>query len=87
MTAAQKVTLVSVVDPADYAPLASLGIPAMTRVDASCGLRADRGVTAFPVPIQLAATFNTTPAADYGSAVEARAKGWNIILGLRESTA
>jgi beta-glucosidase len=83
MTLDQKVALVSANDPAEYAPLAPLGIPALTRVDASSGLRGDRGVTAFPVPLQLGATFDTALAAEYGKAiaVEARGKGWNVILG------
>lgn len=83
MTLEQKITLVSAVDPAEYAPLAALGIPALTRVDASAGLRGDRGVTAFPVPLQLGASFDVELARDYGKAIaeEARAKGWNVILG------
>jgi beta-glucosidase len=83
MSQEQKVALVSAVDPAEFAPLAPLGIPAMTRVDASSGLRGDRGVTAFPVPLQLGATFNAELASEYGRAIalEARGKGWNIILG------
>lgn len=83
MTQAQKVALVSAVDPAEYAPLASLGIAPLTRVDASSGLRGDKGVTAFPVPLQLAASFDVGLARDYGKAIadEARAKGWNVILG------
>jgi beta-glucosidase len=83
MTLEQKVALVNANDPAEYAPLAPLGIPPLTRVDASSGLRGDRGVTAFPVPLQLGATFDTELAAEYGKAIaqEARAKGWNVILG------
>lgn len=83
MTFEQKVALVSAVDPADYAPLAPLGIPALTRVDASAGLRGDRGVTAFPVPLQLGASFDTKLAREVGAAIaqEARGKGWNVILG------
>jgi beta-glucosidase len=79
----QKVALVSGVDPADYAPLAPLGIPALTRVDASAGLRGDKGVTAFPVPLMLGASFDTGLAKQYGQAIaqEARGKGWNVILG------
>ena len=83
MTFDQKVALVNAVDPAEYAPLAPLGIPALTRVDASAGLRGDRGVTAFPVPLQLGATFDTGLAREVGKAIaeEARGKGWNLILG------
>ncbi len=83
MTLDQKVSLVSAVDPAEYSSLAALGIPAMMRVDASCGLRGDRGVTAFPVPIALAATFDLDLAGRVGSAIaqEARGKGWNEVLG------
>lgn len=83
MTSEQKITLVNAVDPAEYAPLAPLGLPPLTRVDASSGLRGDRGVTAFPVPLQLGATFDPGLAAEYGKAIaeEARGKGWNVILG------
>ena len=83
MTTEQKITLVNAVDPAEYAPLAPLGLPPLTRVDASSGLRGDRGVTAFPVPLQLGATFDTALATEYGRAIadEARGKGWNVILG------
>ena len=83
MTLDQKVALVSATDPGEYAPLAPLGIPPLTRVDASSGLRGDRGVTAFPVPLQLGASFDVELAAEYGKAIaqEARGKGWNVILG------
>lgn len=83
MTLEQKIALVSAVDPAEYAPLAPLGLAPLTRVDASSGLRGDQGVTAFPVPLQLAATFDVALARAYGKAIadEARAKGWNVILG------
>lgn len=83
MSIEQKVALVSANDPAEYAPLAPLGIQPLKRVDASSGLRGDRGVTAFPVPLQLGATFDTELAREYGKAIalEARGKGWNVILG------
>jgi beta-glucosidase len=83
MSAEQKIALVSGTDPADYAVLAPLGIQPLTRVDASAGLRGDTGVTAFPVPLQLGASFDTGLARQVGKAIadEARAKGWNVILG------
>ncbi len=83
MTLEQKIALVNAVDPAEYAPLASLGLPALTRVDASAGLRGDRGVTAFPVPLAQAATFDPGLVRAVGAAIadEARGKGWNVILG------
>ena len=53
------------IDPADYAPLAPLGIPALTRVDASSGLRGDKGVTNDPVTYKIddfaATALATTP--------------------------
>ncbi|MFI1028368.1 beta-glucosidase H [Streptomyces sp. NPDC020951] len=83
MTFEEQVTLVTAVEVADFKPLEHLGIPAMTRVDASDGLRGDTGVTAFPAPNALAATFDTELAEEYGDAigVEARGKGWNVLLG------
>lgn len=67
----------------ETAALAHLGIPSLERVDGSCGLCGDTGVTAFPVPIALAATFDLELGYDYGRAVgeEARAHGWSVILG------
>lgn len=83
MTFEEQVVLVTAVEVADSKPLEHLGIPAMTRVDASDGLRGDTGVTAFPAPNALAATFDTDLAEKYGTAigVEARGKGWNVLLG------
>ncbi|MFG2592312.1 glycoside hydrolase family 3 protein [Streptomyces sp. NPDC048438] len=83
MTLGEQVVLVTAVDPGDFDPLRHLGIPAMTRVDASDGLRGDTGVTAFPAPNALAATFAPDLAERYGAAIgaEARGKGWNVLLG------
>ncbi|MFE2971941.1 glycoside hydrolase family 3 C-terminal domain-containing protein [Streptomyces sp. NPDC059340] len=83
MTFEEQVVLVTAVEVADAKPLEHLGIPAMTRVDASDGLRGDTGVTAFPAPNALAATFDTDLAEQYGTAIgaEARGKGWNVLLG------
>lgn len=83
MTLEEKVALVTAVTDADFTPLAHLGIPVMTRADASDGLRGDTGVTAFPAPNALAATFDTDLAEKYGAAIgaEARRKGWNVLLG------
>ncbi len=83
MTFEEQIALVTAVEIPDFKPLEHLGIPAMTRVDASDGLRGDTGATAFPAPNALAATFNTDLAEKYGTAIstEARAKGWNILLG------
>ncbi len=63
--------------------LAHLNVPSLAIVDASGGLRGDAGVTAFPAPIALAATFDTDLAYAYGAAIgaEARAHGWSLILG------
>lgn len=79
MTPAQKEALLR----CDFASLASLGIPALTMVDAPAGLRGESGVTAFPVPLAQAATFDPDLAARLGAAIatEARAKGFNNALG------
>ncbi|WP_328907573.1 glycoside hydrolase family 3 C-terminal domain-containing protein [Streptomyces sp. NBC_00234] len=83
MTHAERVVLVTAVEVAEFKPLEHLGIPAMTRVDASDGLRGDTGVTAFPAPNALAATFDAALAEKCGDAIgaEARGKGWNVLLG------
>lgn len=79
MTPVQREALVR----CDFAPLASLGIPALTMVDASAGLRGETGVTAFPVPVAQAATFDPELAGRLGQAlaVEGRGKGYNNLLG------
>lgn len=79
MTVAQKESLIR----CDFAALSSLGIPALTMVDASAGLRGETGVTAFPVPLAQAATFDTELAGQLGQALgsEGRAKGYNNLLG------
>ncbi|MDT3726886.1 glycoside hydrolase family 3 C-terminal domain-containing protein [Streptomyces sp. DSM 41972] len=79
MTAAEKEALVR----CDFDAVAHLGIPALTMVDASAGLRGETGVTAFPVPVAQAATFDEALAGRIGKAIgaEGRAKGYNNALG------
>ncbi|MFI8193624.1 glycoside hydrolase family 3 protein [Streptomyces sp. NPDC085946] len=79
MTAAEKEALVR----CDFAAVAHLGIPALTMVDASAGLRGEKGVTAFPVPVAQAAAFDEDLARRIGAAIgaEGRAKGYNNLLG------
>jgi beta-glucosidase len=79
MTAAEKEALVR----CDFAAVAHLGIPALTMVDASAGLRGEKGVTAFPVPVAQAATFDEDLAGRIGRAIgaEGRGKGYNNMLG------
>ncbi|MFJ7269081.1 beta-glucosidase H [Streptomyces sp. NPDC099050] len=79
MSAAQKESLVR----ADFASLEELGIPALTMVDASAGLRGEQNVTAFPVPVAQAATFDEELAGRLGEAIgaEGHAKGYNNLLG------
>lgn len=85
MTVAQKEALIR----CDFAALSSLGIPALTMADASAGLRGETGVTAFPVPLAQAATFDTELAGQLGQALgsEGRAKGYNNLLGPTVDTA
>nr|WP_237330970.1 hypothetical protein [Streptomyces sp. BA2] len=54
-------------------------------VDASAGLRGEKGVTAFPVPIAQAASFEAALVKNIGTAIgaEGRAKGYNNLLGAR----
>ncbi|MFE3518228.1 glycoside hydrolase family 3 C-terminal domain-containing protein [Streptomyces sp. NPDC059166] len=79
MTSAEKEALVR----CDFPAVAHLGIPALAMVDASAGLRGEKGVTAFPVPVAQAATFDEELAGRIGGAVgeEGRAKGYNNTLG------
>lgn len=79
MTAAQKESLVR----ADFTSLKELGIPVLTMVDASAGLRGEQNVTAFPVPVAQAATFDAELAGRLGEAIgeEGHAKGYNNLLG------
>ncbi|MGV9455341.1 glycoside hydrolase family 3 protein [Streptomyces sp. NPDC003635] len=79
MTAAEKEALIR----CDFAAVAHLGIPALAMVDASAGLRGEQGVTAFPVPVAQAASFDEDLAARIGRAIgaEGRGKGYNNLLG------
>lgn len=79
MTAAEKEALVR----CDFSAVAHLGIPALTMADASAGLRGEQGVTAFPVPLAQAATFDEELARRLGAAIgaEGRGKGYNTLLG------
>ncbi len=78
MSTDQKIDLVL----ADFAPLQSLGIPALNGDDGPDGLR-NPGTTAMPSGQDLAATFNRTLARDYGEVVgsEARGEGFNMWWG------
>ncbi|MEU1173403.1 glycoside hydrolase family 3 protein [Streptomyces microflavus] len=79
MSAADKDALIR----CDFAALSHLGIPALTMVDASAGLRGEQNVTAFPVPLAQAATFDEDLTRRIGVAIgtEGRAKGYNSLLG------
>ncbi|MBC2607274.1 beta-glucosidase [Pelagicoccus albus] len=83
MSQEEKIALVLASEDHEYAALEHLGLPLLRRVDASAGLRGDTGVTAFPAPIALGATFNPELGNAMGEAIaqEARLKGWNVILG------
>ncbi|HET6871248.1 MAG TPA: glycoside hydrolase family 3 C-terminal domain-containing protein [Solirubrobacteraceae bacterium] len=78
MTRDQKIDLVT----GNFAPLQSLGIPALSSDDGPDGLR-NPGTTAMPSGQDLAASFNRALARDYGEVVgsEARAEGFNEWLG------
>ncbi len=78
MSTAQKIDLAS----GTFAPLQSLGIPALSSDDGPDGLRSS-GTTAMPSGQDLAASFNRALARAYGQVVgsEARAQGYNEWLG------
>jgi beta-glucosidase len=67
----------------DFAALSHLGLPALVYADGPCGVRGAEGVTALPVSLALAATFDRDLARDYGRVVgaEVRAAGCNVLLG------
>jgi beta-glucosidase len=68
---------------ADFAAVSHLGIPPFGYCDGGSGVRGADGVTAFPVTLALAATFNPELAVAYGGALgaEVRAAGRNVLLG------
>jgi beta-glucosidase len=78
MTTDQKIDLAL----GNFAPLQSLGIPALSADDGPDGLRSS-GTTAMPSGQDLAATFNPALARSYGEVVgsEARGQGYNEWLG------
>jgi beta-glucosidase len=67
----------------DFAALSHLGLPALVYADGPCGVRGAEGVTALPVSLALAATFDRDLAQEYGRVVgaEVRATGRNVLLG------
>lgn len=67
----------------DFAALSHLGLPALVYADGPCGVRGAEGVTALPVSLALAATFDRDLAREYGRVVgaEVRAAGRNVLLG------
>ncbi len=93
MTLEEKVDMVHGEFPAPYgfysAPIARLGIPALTMADGPTGIRVSRQdvnegkATALPAPIGLAATWDVVVAEQYGSMLgsEAWATGHNVLLG------
>lgn len=78
MTPAHKEALIR----CDFGGLTALGIPALTMADASAGLRGESGVTAFPVPVAQAATFDEQLTGRLGAALGAEGfgKGYNNLL-------
>jgi beta-glucosidase len=78
MTTDEKVDLIL----ANFAPLESLGIPALQGDDGPDGVR-NPGTTAMPSGQALASTFNRTLARSYGEVVgsEARSEGFNFWWG------
>ena len=64
------------------APIARLGIPALTMTDGPAGITTGKA-TALPAPIGLASTWDLTAARQYGELLgrEAEATGHNVFLG------
>jgi beta-glucosidase len=79
MTRDQKTALLC----CDFDAVAALGVPPLLFADASAGVRGETGVTAFPVPLAQAATFDPDLAQRMGAAIaaETRGKGFNSVLG------
>src|SRR5256886_9514221 len=69
-------------DAYSIAPIARLGIPALTMADGPAGINEGQA-TALPAPIGLAATWDLAAAEQYGELVgrEAEATGHNVFLG------
>jgi beta-glucosidase len=67
----------------DFPAVAHLGLPPLVYTDSGNGVREAEGVTAFPVALALAATFDVDLAEAYGAAIgrEARSAGRNVLLG------
>ena len=79
MTVEQRIALAL----SDFAALADLGVPPLVYTDSGNGVRGGSGVTALPVGLALAATFDVDLAEAYGGVLarEARATGYNVLLG------
>ena len=73
----------------DFAPVAHLGVPALSMTDGPNGIRGPENVTAFPAALALAASFDEELAGAYGAAIaeEARDTGFNVLLGPAVDTA
>jgi beta-glucosidase len=69
-------------DAYSMAPIARLGIPALTMADGPAGIKEGQA-TALPAPIGLAATWDLAAAQQYGELLgrEAEATGHNVFLG------
>ena len=84
MTLEEKVSMVRghSIDFYHTAPIARLGIPALTMTDGPAGIIGGKG-TALPAPIALAATWDLSAAEQYGELLgsEAEATGNNVFLG------
>ena len=66
----------------DFAALARFDVPPLVYTDSGNGIRGANGVTALPVGLALAATFDVDLAEEYGGVLgrEARGTGYNVVL-------
>jgi beta-glucosidase len=83
LSQAQKLALIEGVEGAYVGNVAAVaGLPALTLQDGPAGVAVFRGVTAFPAPITLAASWNRELVQRYGAAMAAEERGKGVMIQL-----